>query len=61
MSYYWIPKQNWSVIFYASVSNVLDRQNVIDYTYNNDYSQRRPVHSDYSRFVYAGVTINLKL
>jgi len=61
LSYYWIPREDWSVTFYASVSNVLNRKNVMDYTYNNDYSQRKPVYSDYSRFVYAGVTINVKL
>lgn len=61
LSYYWIPMQDWSVIFYASVSNVLDRRNVMDYTYNNDYSERSPVYSNYSRFVYTGITLNIEL
>lgn len=61
LSYYWVPVKNWSVIFYTSVSNVLDRRNVMDYTYNNDYSERTPIYSDYSRFVYAGVTVNVQL
>lgn len=61
LSYYWVPIENWAVIFYTSVSNVLDRKNLIDYTYNSDYSERTPIYSDYSRFVYAGVTINVQL
>ncbi len=61
LSYYWVPVENWSVIFYTSVSNVLDRKNVMDYTYNSDYSERRPIYSDYSRFVYAGVSVEVQL
>lgn len=61
LSYLWIPMENWTVIFYASVSNLLDRDNVRDYTYNNDYSERLPIYSTYSRFVYAGATLNIQL
>lgn len=60
-SYYWVPAQNWSVIFYTSVSNLLDRDNVMEYTYNNDYSDRIPIYSNYNRFVYAGATVNVEL
>lgn len=61
LSYYWVPTKDWSVIFYTSVSNLLNRKNVMDYTYNNDYSQRRSIYSDYRRFFYAGVTLTLNL
>ncbi|NGP89658.1 TonB-dependent receptor [Fodinibius halophilus] len=61
LSYYWVPMKDWSVIFYASVSNLLNHNNVMDYAYNNDYSKRKPVYSNYRRFVYAGATVNIKL
>lgn len=61
LSYYLpLPKQQ-SITFYVSVSNVLNYKNINDYTYNNDYSNRSPVYSNYNRFFYAGVTANLNL
>jgi hypothetical protein len=61
LSYYWALPNNQSITFYFSVSNALNRQNVSDYTYNQDYSQKTPVYSNYNRFYYAGVSANLNL
>jgi hypothetical protein len=50
-----------SVVFYASISNALNRANVMDYSYSPDYSERTPVESNYRRFIYTGATISLSL
>src|SRR5699024_7627478 len=59
LSYYWPFAEGKSVTFYISVSNALNRENVTGYSYNRDYSQRSPVISNYSRTVYAGVSVSL--
>ena len=46
-----------NAVFYFSVSNLLNRANVLDYEYNRDYSQRQPRITSYRRFVYFGVSI----
>ncbi|MTI89521.1 MAG: TonB-dependent receptor [Balneolaceae bacterium] len=61
LSYYWPLKNNQSVTFYLSVSNALKIDNITDYTYNEDYTHKQPVYSNYNRFYYAGVTANINL
>ena len=57
LSYFMPLTSNLSVVLYGSISNVLDRNNVMDYTYNRDYSEREPVYSNYGRFMYFGFTM----
>lgn len=59
LSYYWPFAEGKSATFYISVSNALNRDNVTNYTYSEDYSQRSPVISNYSRSIYAGVSVTL--
>jgi hypothetical protein len=61
ISYYWPFTPGKAATFYVSVSNALNRNNITNFTYNQDYSQRRPVFSNFSRSVYAGVSVNLGL
>ncbi|MFQ5823073.1 MAG: TonB-dependent receptor domain-containing protein [bacterium] len=60
LSYYYPFKGNNAAIFYLAVSNLLNRQNVLGYDYSFDYSQRTPRTTNYSRFVYFGITINFQ-
>ena len=59
LSYFWPFGSGKAAIFYVSVSNALDHDNITGYSYNKDYSQRRPAVSSYSRAVYAGVSVQL--
>ena len=59
LSYFWQFDEEKSAVFYVSVSNILNRKNITDVTYNEDYSQRSFAESNYSRSVYAGVSLNL--
>jgi vitamin B12 transporter len=43
-----------SAVFFASVDNVIGRQNFFEYAYSNDYSARRPVRSASPRAFYVG-------
>jgi len=61
LNYFWPFTDTNSVVFFLSVSNALDRKNITDYTYNEDFSERKPVFSNFSRSVFAGVTVNLGL
>lgn len=60
-SYFWPFTDNNAAIFFVSVSNALDRKNITDYTYNEDFSERTPVFTNFSRSVFAGATVNLGL
>jgi len=55
--YYPFSGQNYMVA-YAGISNLADRKNVLDYEYSKDYSTRRPVHSNYARFIYVGASLS---
>lgn len=46
-----------AAVFYLSVSNIFNRKNILTYDYNPDYSVRTPRVTNYSRFVYFGVSI----
>ena len=50
-----------SLVIYASVSNALNRRNVMDYSYNEQYTERTPVESNYARFIYTGATLSLSI
>jgi len=43
-------------VFYFALSNLLNRKNVLGYDYSRDYSTRTARSTNYSRFVYFGVT-----
>jgi hypothetical protein len=47
----------WQTVFYAALTNVLDRTNVQTYRYSPDYSRRMPVRSIFNRSIYFGTTI----
>jgi hypothetical protein len=47
-----------SAMFYFAVSNLLDRDNPVDYEYSADYSQRRLRTTDYRRSIYFGVALS---
>jgi len=59
LSYYHPYGRNNFAVFYLSVANLLDRDNVLDYDYSLDYSVRTPRRSNYRRFIYFGVTTTL--
>jgi hypothetical protein len=45
-------------VFYLSVSNLLDRINIFDYRYSEDFTRRDPVESAFGRSWYFGIQIN---
>ena len=47
-------------ILFAAVTNALGRDNVLDYAYSPDYSERRPVTVALPRLVYFGMTMALQ-
>ena len=46
-----------SAVFFASVDNVLARQNFFEYAYSADYTSRRPVLGAAPRSFYVGCSI----
>ncbi|MGH1364067.1 MAG: TonB-dependent receptor [Calditrichia bacterium] len=46
-------------VFYAAVANVFNRNNIFDYSYSPDYSQRVAVTSTMRRNVYFGMSFSL--
>lgn len=47
-------------IVFAAITNALGRNNVLDYAYSPDYSERRPVTVALPRTVYFGATLPLR-
>ena len=47
----------WNGVFYVSLSNILDRENIYGYRYSSDYSQRTPIRSLFNRAVYVGASL----
>ena len=47
-------------VFYVGISNLLNRQNVLGYDYSLDYRRRTPRKTNFSRFVYFGVTVTFR-
>lgn len=48
-----------TAVFWASLSNVFDRRNIMRYTWNADFTERTPVRSPFNRSIYAGATLLL--
>ena len=48
-----------TAVFWASISNVFDRRNIMRYTWNRDFTARTPVRSPFNRSIYAGATLLL--
>lgn len=48
---------NTNAVFYASVSNLFDRENVFAYRYTSDYSTRLAVRSLFKRGYYVGASL----
>ncbi len=53
------PRSGPTAVFWASLSNVFDRRNIMRYTWSTDYTVRTPVRSPFNRSVYAGATLLL--
>jgi hypothetical protein len=49
----------WQAVFYASLGNVFDRENVLEFRWSEDYSERFPVRSRSKRSVFFGVSLDL--
>lgn len=49
----------WQAVFYGSLGNVFDRENVLDFRWSEDYSERFPVRSRSKRSVFFGVNLDL--
>ncbi|MBC8180169.1 TonB-dependent receptor [candidate division KSB1 bacterium] len=47
------------IVFFAAVSNLLDRQNIYGYIYSPDYQKRTELRSTYGRNIYFGFTLVL--
>jgi len=56
--YYPYGRDNFAV-FYLSVANVLNRDNILGYDYSADYSTRTPRSTNYLRFIYFGITTSI--
>jgi hypothetical protein len=49
--------QRTILVYFFSLDNVLDRENLYQYTYNADYSKRIPVRSLFKRSAYLGASL----
>jgi hypothetical protein len=45
---------NNQLVYFVSLDNVFDRENIYQYTYNANYTRRIPVRSLFNRSVYFG-------
>ena len=55
---YYIPlKGSNYIVFYAGLSNLTNRKNVLDYEYSIDYSSREIRTTNFSRFIYVGCSM----
>jgi len=59
LSYYYPYGKNNFAVFYLSVANVLNRDNILGYDYSADYSTRTPRSTNYLRFIYFGITTSI--
>lgn len=48
-----------TAVFWASISNIFDRRNIMRYTWNDEFTVRTPVRSPFNRSIYAGATLLL--
>jgi vitamin B12 transporter len=47
-----------NTVFYSSISNIFDRENVFLYRYTQDYTSRIPIRSMFKRSYYVGASIS---
>jgi hypothetical protein len=59
LSYYYPYGRDNFAVFYLSVANVLNRENILGYEYSADYQSRTPRATNYLRFIYFGVTTTI--
>lgn len=59
LSFYYPYGRNNFAVFYLSVANVLNRENILGYDYSADYSSRTPRATNYLRFIYFGITTTI--
>jgi len=59
LSYLW-PFNNNFAVFYFGLSNILNRKNVLAFDYSFDYSERTSRTTNFSRFIYFGVTFTFR-
>ena len=55
---YFIPLNAHNAVIYVSVGNLLNRANVLNYDYSQDYTSRSERATRYRRFVYFGAVFN---
>ncbi len=53
-----IPGEDLAV-GYLGITNLLDRQNIFEYAYSEDYRSREPARSSFGRAIYFGVSFQL--
>jgi len=58
-SLYRAMKGNNFIVYYASISNLLDNKNTYGYYYSPDYSERTEINSTFGRTYYFGVSVSL--
>jgi hypothetical protein len=57
VSRYTKPSRSFVLVYFFSLDNILDRENLYQYTYNTDYTQRIPVRSLFNRSFYLGASL----
>lgn len=45
------------IVYYLAAANILNRTNIFDYRYSEDFSRREPVSSSFGRSVYFGASV----
>ena len=58
-SYYRAFKGNNFIVWYASISNLLDSKNTYGYSFSPDYSEKTEINSTFGRTYYFGVSLSL--
>ena len=56
---YYLPFGQNNVVFYGSVGNLFDRDNAFGIEYSPDYSEATIQKTEFHRFFYLGVTVNI--
>lgn len=59
VSYYWPFTRQQHLIAYVAVTNLMNRDNVIDVTYSSDYTGREWQTTHFVRSLYLGLTLTL--
>jgi hypothetical protein len=48
------PSPHTVLVYYAELNNALDRNNLLRYSYNADFTQRIPVRNLFNRSIFFG-------